>query len=418
LKGKEDHTLEASYDAFQFREKRNSIFSNTGTLLTNPKQLSNIDFTEASSTAQVDYTYPLNETGKIEIGSKYRLRKLKNTYKVDDLIAGNWSSNSNYTNVFNFQEKLLATYATYGQEFGKFGIKTGLRLENTNLITTLENTSQENKQNYIDFFPSVHTSYRFTEKLSLQVSFSRRISRPDMFVLNPFESIRDNFSQFQGNPSLKPEYSNSYELGVIKYYSKGTLNATVYGKTTTNTVEESLLVQNGISITKPLNIGNRNDLGIEFNGTYQATDWLRFTSDFNWFYYKRTGNYNSQDFNFSSNRWIAGITSKFKLPKKLNAEFSLRYRSKQQQLLQTVNENYYVNFGMRKKILNNRMSLNFSVRDIFNTNRYRLVSNQPNIYRSQNTRWGGRQFNLGVSFKLGKADMEEGDMDDYGDDFD
>lgn len=415
LGGKDNHTLEARYSGFNYTEDNKAGFTNKG--ITNNKQLSNTKFTEGSNTAQIDYKYPFGtdeENAALEIGLKYRNRKLKNNYNVADFTGGNWVNNANFSNVFSFNENLWAGYITYGQEFGKFGVKAGLRTENTKLTTKLETTNKSDGQNYIDYFPSLHTSYKLTDDLSLQLSYSRRISRPDMFSLNPFESIRDQFSQFQGNPSLKPEYSNSYEFGMIKNLEKGSLFASVYTKTTSNTVEEFPSTGvNGIIITKPQNIGSRQDLGMEFNGSYRIADWYKVSSEFNWFYYSRT----APNISIKSNQWSASLSNTFKLPIKLDAELSFNYNSKQKQLFQTQNDNFYTNLGLKKILFKNRISLNLSIRDLFNSRKYSYTTNQVEFYRNQNARWGGRQINLGISIKLGKADVENGEMDDYGDDF-
>ena len=417
LGGKDEHTLEARYSGFNYTEDKKSGFINTGS---NIQQRSNTAFNEGSNTAQIDYKYPFGneeEEGALELGAKFGNRKLKNDYSVDDWSAGNWENNTNFTNVFKFNENLWAVYSTYGQEFGKFGIKAGLRMENTRISTKLENINQINKQNYTDLFPSLHTSYNLTDALSLQLSYSRRISRPDMFSLNPFESISDQFSQFRGNPALKPEYSNSYEFGAIKNLKKGSLFTSVYARTTNNTVEETQQLINGITVMKPLNIGKRNDLGIEFNGSYRVTDWFKMTSEFNWFYYERTGNYLNQVFNFNSNQWSAGLNGTFKIPIDLDAEISLNYTSKEKQLLQTQRSNFYSNLGLKKKLFANRVALNVSVRDLFNSRRWNTIVDQPGLYRNQNYRWVGRQINLGVSIKLGKAAVEDSEMGSYDNDY-
>lgn len=407
LKGNEEHSLEVKYNALYFADFFTSFFINSGDILSNAQQRSNTDFTERGKELRLDYTYPFAEEGELEVGAKYNFQKMKNRYRVDDLVDGAWMRNTDYSNVFFYNENLLAVYATFAQEYGKFGIKTGLRLERTKFKTLLEETNEESVQNYTNLFPSVHTSYKFTEAFSMQMSFSRRISRPNMHTLNPFESISDNFSQFQGNPALQPEYSNSYELGTIKDFDNGSLSATLYARTSTNTVERTQTVNNGITIIKPFNIGKRNDLGLELNANYKVNKWWRISSDFNWFYYKRTGRYLEQNFNFNSNQWMAGLISKFKLPITLDAEVSVNYRSKRKLLLVTIDDYFYTNLGLKKKLLKNRVALSFTVRDLLNTRNFGLLSDLDSFYRSQSTRWQGRRFTLGASIQLGKAEVEK-----------
>ncbi len=237
-----------------------------------------------------------------------------------------------------------------------------------------------------------------------------------MFYLNPFESLGNNFSQYKGNPNLSPEYTNAFELGMIKRLSKGTFSGSVFNRYTSNTIEEAQVVENQKYITTPLNIGNRMDLGIEVNQSFKATKWLSFLADFNWTYYKRTGGYEGEKFNFSSQQWQAGLTSKLTLPKKIKAQVSLKYRSDQKQLLTTINQNFYVNAGIRKKILKGRGALSFSIRDIFNSNQWKTTTNQPKLHRYQNMQWGGRQFHLGLNIQFGGGD-EDFDEEDYDDEF-
>ena len=49
----------------------------------------------------------------------------------------------------------------------KWGAKLGLRVENTDLSTLLTNTNEANNQNFTNFFPTVHSSYKFTENISV-----------------------------------------------------------------------------------------------------------------------------------------------------------------------------------------------------------------------------------------------------------
>lgn len=403
-----DRSLIMSAKGSFFGKDKTSDFVNSGEVgnTNNLKQNAKTDFSEAEYTFQLDYTHPFSEGNVFETGTKYKIEKLTNDYQVNDLVNNIWKSNVNYTNVFEFDQKILGTYFTYSYELEKFGIKAGLRVENTQLETILKNENKKNIRNYIDYFPSVHTSYKFTKKFSLQLGYSRRIYRPHMWDLNPFNSLRDNMNMFTGNPYLKPEYTNSFELTGIQNFEMASFNIAAFHRRTNNVINETVTVEENASITSPKNIGESFNTGVEVNGKTEPFRWLAFLGDFNWTHYRRTGNYESQDFDFENTKWSARFTSKFKLPAHIDVEFKVRYRSKYKELEQDMAENFSANFGIRKKLLKGRAIINLSVRDAFNTNRHKFSSSTSSYYFSEN-HWHGRHITLGFSFGFGKGEAME-----------
>jgi len=79
--------------------------------------------------------------------------------------------------------------------------------------------------NYFNVYPSGALTGKIDETQSLQLSYSRRVNRPNMWQLNPFRDITNPASIRYGNPDLIPEYIDSYEFGYLKYLMKRTLSA-------------------------------------------------------------------------------------------------------------------------------------------------------------------------------------------------
>src|SRR5690606_1464874 len=123
-----------------------------------------------------------------------------------------WVVLPDFSNDFYYNQKVLGIYATGAYEGEVFGLKVGLRMENTDVNTKLEQTGVENSQNFTGLFPTVHGSYKVANNFSLQGGYSRRISSPSFFALNPFVNIRNTYSVSTGNPHLLPEYTDSYEV--------------------------------------------------------------------------------------------------------------------------------------------------------------------------------------------------------------
>ena len=135
------------------------------------------------------------------------------------------------------RDSVLGLYAITAYESDAWGMQLGLRAENTLVDTHLVNTNEKNSQDFTALFPSVNTSYKFNNSFSLQASYSKRIYRPRLWDLNPFFNIRNSFNFRKGNPDLKAEYSDSYELSVIYIKGIGSFNMSLYKLFTTNTIE-------------------------------------------------------------------------------------------------------------------------------------------------------------------------------------
>ena len=143
----------------------------------------------------------------------------------------------------------------------------------TDLKTLLANTNQRNNQSYTNLFPSFHSSYKISDSYSLQVGYSRRVYRPRLWDLNPFFNIRNNFNIRTGNPELRPEFTDSYEITNIYDLGKASLNFGIYYRFTTDAIERRISTfENNVNTFKPLNIGTtKKGIGVGY-----ATKVLRF----------------------------------------------------------------------------------------------------------------------------------------------
>lgn len=391
-----------------FGKTKTSDFSNrtqSGTL-DNLNQKSETDFGEMQYTYKLDYTHPFQEKYKVELGSQYVINDVSNDFKVENLINGLFIADPNFTNVFDYNQKVLGTYITGAYEGKQWGLMGGLRLEHTSLITNLENTQETNDSKYTNLFPSLHTSYKLNEALSFQGGYSRRIYRPELWDLNPFFSFRDNFNISTGNPSLDPEYTDSYELTSIYIQEKYTLNIGIYDRYTTEVIERVRSFDNNVTITQPLNIGNRNTIGLEFNGKYSPNKTLSFLADFNWNRFSREGQYHSQVFDFTGTRWTSRLSLKIKLPAHFDIEFTGNYRSKYKTVQGIQSATSFLNFGGRKKIMKGKMVLNLSIRDVFASRIQEQTITQEN-YSLYSFRQRGRFVTLGISYAFGKGEAME-----------
>lgn len=180
----DEHTLLFSGLGNFFGKDQSSDFINS-TLSgedNNSEQQTRTDFKEAVFTFKLDYTNPITDEISIETGAQYVLNDVSNDYEVNNLENGTYVNDPGLTNVFEYDQKVLGFYGTGSYEGKKWGVKGGLRMEHTDLGTYLATTGEANDQDYVNLFPSAHTSYKFTDKISIQAGYSKRIYRPRMWI--------------------------------------------------------------------------------------------------------------------------------------------------------------------------------------------------------------------------------------------
>ncbi len=401
----QDHTLLFSglgnfFGKDQSSEFINSTFSGADRDAT---QQTRTDFKEAVYTFKLDYTNPFTEEWTLESGAQYVLNDVSNDYEVNDLVNGTFVNDPGLTNIFEYDQKVLGLYGTGSYEGKKWGVKGGMRLERTDLGTFLATTDETNRQNYTNFFPSLHTSYKFNDQVSLQAGYSKRIYRPRMWDLNPFFNIRNNFSIRQGNPDLQPEFTDSYEVTSIYILGKASLNFGVFHRYTTEVIERVSTFAGNVNTVRPENIGTNKATGIEFNAKYSPAKWLTLNGDFNYNQFQRDGIFETTVFDFNGDQWSSKLMGKIKFPADFDLEMTGNYQSGFQTVQSVVSDQLFMDLGLRKNILKGKAVLNLSVRDLFasRVDESQIAQADFEVY---NRRQRGRFVALGFSYGFGKGE--------------
>ncbi len=408
FEGNEDQSLLLSATGNLFAKDQTSDFENTVALGDGDDMLqqARTDFSQVDYTFKVDYTHPWADKYTIETGAQYQINDVENDFAISDFENGSFLENPDLTNVFSWVQKVLGIYGTTAYEGDKWGVKLGVRFEDTDVNTLLRNTNTSNDQKYNNFFPSGHTSYKVNDDLSLQAGYSKRIFRPRLWDLNPFFNIRNNFSIRTGNPDLQPEYTDSYELTSIYKLGALSMNLGVFYRHTEDVVERVVAFEDNVSISRPENIGINNTTGVEFNAKYIPTKWLSFTNDFNYSHFTREGDFEGTSFDFNGDQWSTRLTGKFKLPADIDVELTGNYQSGYRTLQQEITENLFMDFGARKKIFKGKAILNLSVRDVFASRIRESITTQPEFYLRDFSQQG-RFVTFGISYGFGKGEAME-----------
>lgn len=405
FKNNKEHTLQISGLGSFFGKDQSSDFTTreVNGLNLNGDQRTATSFKKQDYTFKVDYINPITKFFTLELGSQYALNNVANNYLVEDFVGGEYVTDQNQTNNFEYNQKVLGVYTTGAYERGNWGVKGGVRIENTDLSTFLVNTEESNDQNFTDFFPTLHTSYKVSDKLSFQAGYSKRIYRPRLWDLNPFFNISNNFNIRAGNPNLQSEYTDSYELTSIYRIGKASFSSSLYHQYTKDVIERVSTIENNTVYVRPYNVGSNSKLGFETNGKYIPTKWLTISADFNMNYFDRKGEFQNQTFDFSGSQWSLGITPKFKLPYDIDFEFTVKTQSGYETVQGETSGYTTLDVGLRKKVLKGKIMLNLSVRDVFES---RIHENFVSQDTFENYSFGQRQRQIafGISYGFGKGE--------------
>lgn len=164
--------------------------------------------------AKLDYTYSFSEDSKLEAGGKITSLRFDNDVRVDSLPANqDWMTLSYLSSIYHLNEDVAGVYATYSTKLGpKMDIKAGLRYEYTmtNLGSDLEANIVDRK--YGSLFPTLYLSRKITEKQNINLSYSRRITRPQIRWLAPWLIFSDPTTMEGGNPAVQASFTDALRL--------------------------------------------------------------------------------------------------------------------------------------------------------------------------------------------------------------
>lgn len=209
--------------------------------------------------ARADYSFSLKNNYKLSAGLKSSFIKTDNHANYFSGAAELEQPDYNRTNAFLYRENINALYVEGYREFGKLGVKVGLRTEHTSSkgdqLGNIQKSDSSFVRNYFNAFPSFFLSYKpdSTNQNQFFLSYGKRINRPAYDQLNPFLMVVQKYNQESGNPFLSPEFTNNIQL---THVFKDKLTTNVYYSFMSNTSSPVIKAINDVYIKRPENVGS------------------------------------------------------------------------------------------------------------------------------------------------------------------
>ncbi|MEO8417058.1 MAG: TonB-dependent receptor, partial [Ginsengibacter sp.] len=153
--------------------------------------------------AKIDYIHPFKKGFKLEAGVKTSFVHTDSEVDYERNSGNGWSTDER-SNHFVYDENINAAYSILSKSIKKWELTAGLRLENTVSKGNQLTNDSTFKRNYTNLFPNVGVGFKANKKNQFNMSYSRRVARPDYGDLNPFVYFIDSLTYSKGNPYLQP----------------------------------------------------------------------------------------------------------------------------------------------------------------------------------------------------------------------
>lgn len=383
---------------------------------------------------QGDYVLPIGEHAQFEAGFRGNFNETVTDYELIEEVGttGIFEVNTGLTNVFTFNENIVAVYTQYGDKLGdKFSFLAGLRAENTQfkgnvLDADANELGADFDKQYFGLFPTLNLIYEIAQDENITLGYNRRINRPRGRFINPFPSRSSENNIFQGNPNLDPAFSNTFDLGYLKRWEKLTLTSSIYFQRETDSFERiqedtGELTPNGIPIirTIPINLSTNNRYGFEAGILYNPLKWMRLNGSFNYFTFVSEGSFNGIEYGAENTSWFARGSAKISLPAKIEWQTNAFYRGPINNAQTETEGILSVNLALSKDFMNDNATIGFNVSDLFNSRIRRQFTDTATFTSDSEFQWRVRQFNLTFNYRFNQKKKRErsGSDDGGGDEF-
>ena len=395
-----------------------------------------------STEIDLSYKHPLNDKSNFQFGydGKYKTSDEKMNFQIHD------EGDSLFTgiNKLGYHRNIHGLFIEFDQKLNEsFSIKPGLRYEYVDknisfnsvhdtsssdfiyaeILNSLEDSTYID--DYFSLYPSLHLTYNISEKKSFQFSMSRRVNRPGSRghgggsrQIRPFP--RDVYSEsfiFMGNPFLKPEYSNQYELSFKSPIPMGFAYLNLYYHQLEDVIEwyDDDRYENSDVLTF-WNADSGKNMGFEFFTMIMGQTF--------------GGGYNlsklddpSGDYELNGNSQRFMLYNRISLPEKYIKLFSFEFGFFFMKITVPGGDLFgskgtlWANTALSKSFMDESITFSLGINNLFDSGGFRMKRTKPlyddngikyaSEFTDVETHRGGRTFTLSIKYNFGQMQEEK-----------
>lgn len=372
---------------------------------------------------ELNYTQPVTKDFVIETGAKAFFKTINSLVDAQryDAAGQSYLSDPTQSYSFKYNRNILAYYLSANfKAFNFVDVKAGARYEYTFNRTDFANTTIPN---YGSFNPSIVVSHQLNESQSIKASYSHRIERPDYEELNPFINRSDPYNISAGNPALRPELGNNFEIGYSKSFKSGaSLNVTAFHRRNGDDIKsytdfyasytEGDLTYQNVSYTSRINTGGETKVGANVYANVPLTSKLTLRSNVLVSRKSIIFDYNGINQNNAGMEYRMNLNVAYQFPKDLSAEVFGNYNTPKVGIQGTNASFLFYTLAVRKQFMAKKASIGLSATDPFN----QYINQSSVISQSGNRQYTVRRvpyrsFGITFSYKFGNLKFDHKEED-------
>ncbi|MES2592887.1 MAG: TonB-dependent receptor [Bacteroidota bacterium] len=326
----------------------------------------------------VDYIKPL-KYGRMETGLKFRKRDIPTNMLFIpglnsplDTNAGGWAT---------YKEIIPALYGNYIFENEKYEAELGLRIEYVGLqynVNPTHNTYKSDGYNYTQPFPNLRLAYKLNERNKLSLFYNRRVDRPNEVDIRIFPKYDDAEIIKVGNPALRPQFTNSFELGYKTSWKAGYFYSAAYHRIADGTITRIASTVPGSNLIYSIfqNVNKSYTTGLEVVFSLKAAKWYSFNLNLNG-YHNQIDAFTVENkypllhtFSAEKQEVYSGnikLNNTFHLPHNFNAQLTAIYLAPDIITQGKISSRFSLDFGLKKAIQKGKGELFINATDLLNT---------------------------------------------------
>ncbi|MEW5676249.1 TonB-dependent receptor [Flavobacterium enshiense] len=434
---KKGETLEFQANYSKTKNNENTNYNNSsiesdGDLFMDDTTLNLVDGVTDYTQINIDYVNPLTEKTKLELGAESRIQTTKNDFIAT--VDGNeyttpytFSNDSDYN--FKFNRTISSVYANFGTEWSsKWSSQIGLRVEyyditgdfernenrfQSNLVPQTSSESLKDKvtDNIFTVYPSAFVTYTVNEKNSFNFNYSRRVDRPSIGQISPIREWTTPLMESRGNPSLEPQFTNSFEVNYTRNTKLGSITSGVFYRRISDEISRVVYndpndASNNRKILSFDNFDDNNAYGVETSANLKFTKWWAVNASAD-AYFKTvrgavqnatTGDLENAEVDVTT--FNARLNNTFTATKNLRFQLFGMYRGRDLSLQFERKSMYKMDIGTTYNILKGKGTITARYNDVFENMRFAFDGNIP--YRQYGAfYWESQTFYVGFNYMFG-----------------
>jgi len=362
--------------------------------------------------ARAELTYLFKNKIKLETGGKLSVQDFSNRAAFTRTENGVTAPDLFRNNAFDFNNRISALYLQGTRSFGSFSVKTGLRLENTYMYGHQKIPSDTTfKVQRTDLFPFLFFGRRILTLMGMEMRATlvaqRTVSRPGYDQLNPFRQYVNEFTYQSGNPALKPQFSNNYEMNVSV---DGTPILAV-GQRYIRDIFTSVLYQDpkDPQITNRTydNLARNKETYFRLMGAVPPGGKYFFVAGAQFTLNDYTGLYENSPVNFRRGTWRFFTFHELKFDRRSALMLNGFYMTRGQMQFTELGDFGNLNLSVNRRFMNDRLTLTLNASDVLFTNKFNFRINQGSMVARGFQYRDSRRFGFNLRYNFGRKKHTE-----------